>query len=148
VLAPGEQCSGNEVNGNSVSTGPASATGTGLTVTDWGEFSTGVAVFDKGFTGLLIVRTRDGRTGTSHFFINKNAGGPVMGTVVIAGQTVVTHAEAVFDFSNGAVRADSLGRKTFNISEGHLNGFSTCFEWQYDGTYDGQPFVWHWYFNG
>lgn len=146
VLAAGEPCSGYEVNGKTA-IAPVVSTGTSLTVTDWGEFSTGVTVFQKGFSGLLIVRLRDGRSGTNHFFLNENAGGPVMGTVIIAGQTVDARGEAVFDFSNGSIKADSLGRKAFNITEGHLKGFSTCFEWQFDGTYQGQPFVWHWYFS-
>ena len=156
LVTSGAQCAGGEINGHKLQDGdapgrpiggPALAHGQNLTTTAWGEYSSGYTSFATGFSGLLIVRLRDGLTGQHHFFINKNAGGPVVGTVTIDGQTVKRYAEAVFDFADPKVTATN-GLKYFDQSEGHLTGFSLCFEWQYDGTYQGRPFVWHWYFYG
>jgi hypothetical protein len=98
----------------------------------------------------MIVRLRDARTGSRNFFINGTAGGPLVGTdtTTVVGQVIERHAEAVFDFSDPSVKAAPGGTKTFSIQEGHLNGFSGCWQWQYDGTYKGRPFVWSWYFSG
>ena len=150
VLADGDQCAGDEINGLQMGSGaPLWANPiAGPFTYNWGEYSRGEAVFQKGFSGLLIVRLRDGQKGQNHFFINEHAGGAVVGTVVIDGQTVERHAEAVFDFSDPRVNADGAGNRIFKFNEGHLNGFSHCFEWQFDGTYQGRPFVWHWYFFG
>ena len=144
------QCSGSEMNG-----APYSATNAPILANPiagpyafpWGEYSSGETIFEQGFSGLFIVRSRDGLKGTPGFFIYDNAGGPVVTTVEIAGQKVDGHAEAVFNLSDPKVKAAN-GMKTFKMKEAHLAGFSLCFEWQFDGTYQGQPFVWHWYFSG
>jgi hypothetical protein len=149
VLTAGQQCAGNEINGAEAGTNlPIFANPiAGPFPYPWGEYSSGEAGFDQGFSGLMIVRSRDGLTGRNSFWIYDNAGGPVVRTVDIDGQQVDGHAEAVFDLSDPKVKAIN-GFKTFRMKEAHLAGFSPCFEWQFDGTYQGQPFVWHWYFSG
>jgi hypothetical protein len=148
VLKAGEACSGQEINGAPITHDPVYPNPINLKTYSWGEYSYGDWIFEKGFAGLAIVRLRDGQKGTNHFFIYENAGGPVVGTLPIDGQTVEQHAEGVVDFSNRSIRADANGWKTFRLNEGHLTGFSLCFEWQIDGTYQGRPFVKHWYFSG
>ena len=151
-LVAGEpQCAGTEVNGTSADnkdSGPVFANPlAGPFVYPWGEYSSGEMVYEEGFSGLAIVRLRDGQKGTTHFFISDNARGPVVATVDIGGQQVDGHAEAVFDLSDPKVKPTN-GFKTYKMHEAHLSGFSLCFEWQLDGTYRGQPFVKHWYFYG
>ena len=148
VLRPGEDCSGKEVIGPRDGHDPVYPNPINLKTYSWGEYSYGDWIFEKGFAGLAIVRLRDGQKGTNHFFIYEGAGGPIVGTLAIDGQTVAQHAEAVVDFSNRSIKADANGWKTFRLNEGHLKGFSLCFEWQVDGTYQGRPFVRHWYFAG
>lgn len=148
VLSSAQQCVGNEINGAAVGANPPilANPSAGPFAFPWGEYSTGETVLDQGFTGLMIVRTRDGLNGREGFWIYDNAGGSVVRTVDIGGRQVDGHAEAVFDVSKAKPTVNGL--KVFKMHEAHLSGFSPCFEWQFDGTYQGQPFVWHWYFNG
>ena len=148
VLTAGQQCAGSEINGVPTPSNAPLWTNpiAGPYAEPWGEYSYGYSEFQDGFTGLLIVRVRDGQTGRNDFFLYDNAGGDSVGTVAISGQTVKRYPEAVFDFSKA--KATVNGTKVFKLYEGHLTGWSPCFEWQFDGTYHGQPFVWHWYFYG
>ena len=148
LLAPGEQCVGEQLTGAHIGTGPIRSYPLGLISYPSWEYSTGATQVDRGFSGLLIVRMRDARTGQKHVFIDENAGGPVVGTDTVDGVAVEQHAEAVFDLSDPSIKPDSTGAKTFNISERHQLPVSGCFQWQYDGTYKGRPYVWSWYCSG
>jgi hypothetical protein len=148
LLAPAEQCAGEQLIGSHIGNGPIKSYPISLTAYGDREYSTGENVIDRGFSGLLIVRLRDARTGQNHVFISQNAGGPVVGTDTVDGKVVEQHTEAVFDLSDPKVTAASNGTKTFTIREGHRLPVSGCFQWQYDGTYQGKPYVWSWYFSG
>jgi hypothetical protein len=118
------------------------------TASGWGTYSGGHFVLAKGFSGLLLVRARDARSGTRSIFANQNAGGPVIGADTVDGVTLDQHPEAVFDASDPAVIADSTGEKTFLMTIGTKHPFSGCFQWQVDGTFKGKPFAGHSYFSG
>jgi len=153
LLAPAEQCAGEDVIYSPDASlhfghGPIQSYPLSLSSYADREYSTGDNVIDRGFSGLLIVRLRDARTGQNNLFIGENAGGPVVGTDTVDGEVVDQHAEAVFDFSDPKVKAASNGTKTFRMREGHRLPVSDCFQWQYDGTYKGKPFVWSWYYSG
>lgn len=149
LLAAGDTCSGEGFIGSHIGSGPIYSYPQSLTSDAWGEYSTGENILDPGFSGLLLVRLRDARTGQHNVFIGPTAGGQVLGTDTLQGETVEHHPEAVFDMSDPAIKViNDKKQKSFPIREGHRLPISGCFEWQYDGTYKGRPFIWHWYFSG
>jgi hypothetical protein len=142
LLAPSETCI------DSPFSGPVSAYSDSETVSKWGVYSGGHFVLARGFSGLLMVRARDARSGKKFIFANEHARGDVVGTDTVDGLPVDQHPEAVFEYSDPAIKADSTGQKTFRMTIGAGHPFSGCFQWQVDGTYNGKPFGQDSYFSG
>lgn len=107
--------------------------------TAWGIYSNGHFVLAKGVKGLLLVRVRDARSGAGAVFVSANADGDVVGTDTVDGVAVSQHREAVFDTAGSGYTLDGVGNKIFKITMGMKHGFSGCFQWQVDGTYNGLP---------
>jgi hypothetical protein len=108
----------------------------GSSQTAWGFYWMLVASTDAKSTGLMLVRTRDLRTGAQMVFVGRYATGPVVGTDNVAGVPTQQHAELLLDMSHpptgqGATGPD--GQTYWQFTVGAPGSWPDCVGWQIDG---------------
>lgn len=143
AVAPGNSCPGHResvidlgygsitVNGD----GPIYFSGKGLqATTSWGEYYDPTYYVPPQLTGIVLLRTRDLKSGRAGVFVGPYAAGDVVGTDTIDSKPVQQHAEVVLDASHHPATSSRSKWGIWNVRQGWPTGWSGCFGFQLDGA--------------
>jgi hypothetical protein len=119
----------------SLGSGPVYGVAGGIAYSKWGSYYNNFAYANTSIAGPILIRDRDLFKRVTTVFVGPFAAGPVVGTDVVNGMTVVQHSELVV-YASQASPASLVGiqhKYVWPFSAGVPNGWSGSTGWQIDG---------------